>query len=82
MLWCGAAVGCQIAQHQPYCILSGEGWQKLRCERHAPEKVPADIDQQPQGQAAVAVPSFTRVAALGQGLRFDRKMAEAGEREE
>ena len=76
-LWCGAAVGCQIAQYAPYCILSGEGWQKLRCQQHALCPVPDDFDQVPV-QPRLTVPDFTRVGKLG----HDWARKAAGERDD
>ena len=45
---CGSEFGCWINEHQPYLAISGQGWIKVRCERHAGEVAPEVIEPEPE----------------------------------
>jgi hypothetical protein len=41
---CGAIHDCVIGAGDPYLLLRGTGWQKVRCRHHAGVPVPDDVD--------------------------------------
>jgi hypothetical protein len=78
---CGHTHGCWILPASPYCVLSGPGWQKLRCPQHAGCEPPEDMDTAPR-QEPVKVPEFSSVKHLAEAAERDVKMAQAGERDD
>lgn len=85
LLLCGAEADCRIRSGDPYLELSGSGWTKLRCARHASEPVPAVIEE-PVFIAPKPVEGFASTAALAKTIPWkprglDPKQRASGERE-
>ena len=51
---CGAAPNCTIQKGEAYQVLSGDGWEKIRCESHATE--PVNTTQLAEFDARVPAP--------------------------
>jgi hypothetical protein len=70
-LTCGAEIGCRIREHEAYQELSGDGWRKVRCSRHAGEPVPAVIEDDPVPRPTAPVP-FTSTQVLAGRCDFKK----------
>lgn len=86
-LKCGSVNDCIVQTGEPYLLLSGPGWQKVRCARHAGRDVPDVIDE-PRPLTFNTPPSFVparelaKVLPMGPKLiRRDSKLAQTGESE-
>ena len=44
-LHCGFDPQCWVEEGDPYLLLSGEGWQKVRCAEHAGLPAPELVDE-------------------------------------
>ena len=51
---CGAAPNCMIQKGEAYQVLSGDGWEKIRCESHTTE--PVNTTQLAEFDARVPAP--------------------------
>lgn len=81
---CGSVMGCVIRQHEPYCLIDGNGWKKYRCQEHAGEPVPANVGEHTE---ASQPSSFSSARSLVKTLpprlmaKLDPKQKASGERE-
>lgn len=79
-LKCGAALGCVVRQGESYCLITGQGWQKVRCAAHAGEPVPAEITAS-RFESTSLPPGMTRLSEIGRGVTFDPRSLAAGKDE-
>lgn len=73
--FCGATTDCVIKDGEPYLLLRGQTWEKVRCRHHAGVAVPDDIDA-PRPTSALP-PFSTRRVALDEEMRAVSPMTSA-----
>jgi hypothetical protein len=77
---CGAELDCFIAPGELYVASVGPTYRKIRCVRHSPWPVPADLPATFEAQQARKEASTWRpLRAVAQGFDPKRKAANDGE---